>query len=483
MISVFLPFSGAEYSINLIEELKNLYQVEKIILLVQDENLTVPENYQKIIVDNLTSSNTINKIIDEAKSNYVLLFTQDNNFQLGQFAVERFYNVIDSTNAAMVYSNYISIKDEKTENHPVNDYQIGSLRDDFDFGYMIMFNKNFVNHFEDINDYKFAGLYNLRLQLSRKSEFIRIPEFLYTTIETDTRKSGVKQFDYVNPKNRDVQIEMEKACTFHLKKINAYLEPKFKEVDFSNNDFEYDASVVIPVKNRVNTIADAIKSVLSQKTNFKFNCIVVDNYSTDRTTNKINELAENDERLIHIIPERKDLGIGGCWNEAIHHKNCGRFAIQLDSDDIYANEKTIQIVVDTFYKEKCAMVVGSYRMTNFKLEEIPPGIIDHKEWTPDNGRNNALRINGLGAPRAFYTQILRKIKIPNVSYGEDYAVGLMISRDYQIGRIWEPIYLCRRWEGNSDAALDIQKINLYNEYKDRIRTIEVLARIRKNKNV
>ena len=483
MISVFLPFSGAEYSINLIEELKNLYQVEKIILLVHDENLTVPENYQKIIVDNLTSSNTINKIIDEAKSNYVLLFTQDNNFQLGQFAVERFYNVIDSTNAAMVYSNYISIKDEKTENHPVNDYQIGSLRDDFDFGYMIMFNKNFVNHFEDINDYKFAGLYNLRLQLSRKSEFIRIPEFLYTTIETDTRKSGVKQFDYVNPKNRDVQIEMEKACTFHLKKINAYLEPKFKEVDFSNNDFEYDASVVIPVKNRVNTIADAIKSVLSQKTNFKFNCIVVDNYSTDGTTNKINELAENDERLIHIIPERKDLGIGGCWNEAIHHKNCGRFAIQLDSDDIYANENTIQIVVDTFYKEKCAMVVGSYRMTNFKLEEIPPGIIDHKEWTPDNGRNNALRINGLGAPRAFYTPILRKIKIPNVSYGEDYAVGLMISRDYQIGRIWEPIYLCRRWEGNSDAALDIQKINLYNEYKDRIRTIEVLARIRKNKNV
>ncbi|MFZ5948672.1 MAG: glycosyltransferase family 2 protein [Stygiobacter sp.] len=483
MISVFLPFSGAEYSIILIEELKNLYQVEKIILLVQDENLTVPENYQKIIVDNLTSSNTINKIIDEAKSNYVLLFTQDNNFQLGQFAVERFYNVIDSTNAAMVYSNYISIKDEKTENHPVNDYQIGSLRDDFDFGYMIMFNKNFVNHFEDINDYKFAGLYNLHLQLSRKGEFIRIPEFLYTTIETDTRKSGVKQFDYVNPKNRDVQIEMEKACTFHLKKINAYLEPKFKEVDFSNNDFEYDASVVIPVKNRVNTIADAIKSVLSQKTNFKFNCIVVDNYSTDGTTNKIKELAENDERLIHIIPERKDLGIGGCWNEAIHHKNCGRFAIQLDSDDIYANENTIQIVVDTFYKEKCAMVVGSYRMTNFKLEEIPPGIIDHKEWTPDNGRNNALRINGLGAPRAFYTPILRKIKIPNVSYGEDYAVGLMISRDYQIGRIWEPIYLCRRWEGNSDAALDIQKINLYNEYKDRIRTIEVLARIRKNQNV
>lgn len=483
MISVFLPFSGAEYSIKLIEELENVNQVEKIILLVHDENLTVPENYQKIIVDNLTSSNTINKIIDEAKSNYVLLFTQDNNFQLGQFAVERFYNVIDSTNAAMVYSNYISIKDEKTENHPVNDYQIGSLRDDFDFGYMIMFNKNFVNHFEDINDYKFAGLYNLRLQLSRKGEFIRIPEFLYTTIETDTRKSGVKQFDYVNPKNRDVQIEMEKACTFHLKKINAYLEPKFKEVDFSNNDFEYDASVVIPVKNRVNTIADAIKSVLSQKTNFKFNCIVVDNYSTDGTTNKINELAENDERLIHIIPERKDLGIGGCWNEAIHHKNCGRFAIQLDSDDIYANEKTIQIVVDTFYKEKCAMVVGSYRMTNFKLEEIPPGIIDHKEWTPDNGRNNALRINGLGAPRAFYTPILRKIKIPNVSYGEDYAVGLMISRDYQIGRIWEPIYLCRRWEGNSDAALDIQKINLYNEYKDRIRTIEVLARIRKNKNV
>ncbi|MCX7876072.1 MAG: glycosyltransferase [Melioribacteraceae bacterium] len=482
MISAYLPFSGADYNLKLIDELKKTNFIDKIFLLVQDENYVAPSDCEKIVVENLTSSKTINKILESANTKFVLLFTQDNHFELGQFAIERFYNVISSTNVAMVYSNFISIKENNVEKHPVNDYQFGSLRDDFDFGYLIMFNKDYVEKLEDDEEYLYAGFYNLRLQLSRKSDFIRIPEFLYTTIETDTRKSGVKQFDYVNPKNRDVQIEMEKACTFHLKKINAYLEPRFQFVEFSKEKFEYEASVIIPVKNRVNTIADAINSVLLQKTDFKFNCIVVDNYSTDGTTEKIKELTKKDDRLIHIIPERKDLGIGGCWNEAVHNKNCGRFAIQLDSDDIYANENTIQTVVNTFYIEKCAMVIGTYRMTNFKLEEIPPGIIDHKEWTADNGRNNALRINGLGAPRAFYTPILREIKIPNVSYGEDYAVGLMISRNYQIGRIWEPIYLCRRWEGNSDAALDIQKQNLYNEYKDRIRTIELLARIRKNQN-
>jgi hypothetical protein len=482
MISVYLPFSGAQYNFDLLKELKNNKLINKIFLLTQNSQIEIPNGCEVLSVENLTSSKTIDSILKSDDSNYILLFTQDSHYELGQFAIERFYNVINSTQAAMVYSNYFAVNENSIVRHPVNDYQLGSLRDDFDFGSLLFINRNYCQSFLSEEEYKFAGLYELRLHLSRQSEFIRIPEFLYTTIETDTRKSGVKQFDYVNPKNRDVQIEMEKVVTSHLKKINAYLEPNFKKVEFKDDDFEFEATVVIPVKNRVSTIADAINSVLSQKANFKFNCIVVDNYSTDGTTEKIKEIASKDERLIHVIPERKDLGIGGCWNEALQNKNCGRFAIQLDSDDIYANENTIQIVVDTFRKEKCAMVVGTYRMTNFKLKEIPPGIVDHKEWTPDNGRNNALRINGLGAPRAFYTPILREYKIPNVSYGEDYAVGLMISRDYQIGRIYEPIYLCRRWEGNSDAALDIDKQNIYNEYKDRIRTIEVLARIRKNKN-
>jgi glycosyltransferase involved in cell wall biosynthesis len=203
---------------------------------------------------------------------------------------------------------------------------------------------------------------------------------------------------------------------------------------------------------------------------------VIDNHSTDGTTEMTSKFTETDDRVVHIIPERNDLGIGGCWNEGIFHEKCGKFAIQLDSDDLYIDNNVISRVVETFYGQKCAMVVGSYKMVNFNLEELPPGLIDHKEWTPGNGRNNALRINGLGAPRAFYTPVIRRIRVPNVSYGEDYAVGLAISRHYQIGRIYEPLYLCRRWEGNTDAALDINRANANNLYKDRLRTIELLAR-------
>ena len=482
MITVFLPYSGLQHSLDTINELFNCKFVSKIYLLANDEINDTPNNCEILKVNNLVSSATVELMIKKTRTKYMLLFTQDNKYQFGQFAIERFYNIINSTGARLVYSNYFIIKDSLVCRHPVNDYQLGSLRDDFDFGNMMLLNAELLSSFKNDNEFKYAGIYNLRLHLSRQSEFLRIPEYLYTTIENDLRKSSDKQFDYVNPKNRDVQIEMEKAVTDHLKKIDAYLAPKFKEIEIENDNFEYEASVIIPVKNRVSTISDAINSVLSQKTDFKFNIIVVDNYSSDGTTDKIKKIAEKDSRLIHIIPERKDLGIGGCWNEAVQNKLCGRFSIQLDSDDVYANENTVQTIVDAFKKEKCAMVIGTYRMTNFKLEEIPPGIIDHKEWTPDNGHNNALRINGLGAPRAFYTPILREYKIPNVSYGEDYAIGLLISREYQIGRIYEPIYLCRRWEGNSDAALDIEKQNYYNDYKDRIRTIEVLSRQRKNRN-
>jgi glycosyltransferase involved in cell wall biosynthesis len=324
-------------------------------------------------------------------------------------------------------------------------------------------------------------MYDLRLKLSLQGEIMRLAEFLYTEVEMDTRASGDKMFDYVNPANRAVQIEMEKACTQYLKDAGAYLEPKFEDIDFTECDFPVEASVIIPVRNRVRTIADAVKSVLMQKTSFPFNLIVVDNLSTDGTTEILKELAATDDRLVHIIPEREDLGIGGCWNRAIMDARCGKFAVQLDSDDLYIDENTLQKVVDAFYEQKCGAVIGSYKIVNFQLEMLPPGIIDHREWTPDNGRNNGLRINGFGAPRAFYTPMLRSIKLPNTSYGEDYAVVLSISRKYQIGRIYEPLYLCRRWEDNSDGNLSIEKENSNNLFKDRVRTIEFLARQRMNK--
>ena len=326
------------------------------------------------------------------------------------------------------------------------------------------------------SSYEFAGMYDLRLKASQAGSLVHINEYLYSEIENDSRKSGEKIFDYVDPKNRGVQIEMEAACTEHLKRVGGYLEPKFTHIEFNEANFEFEASVIIPVYNRAKTVEDAVKSVLSQKTKFKFNLIIIDNHSTDGTTEIINKYS-SDERLVHLIPERKDLGIGGCWNYGVHSEKCGKFAIQLDSDDIYSDENTVQKIVDAFYEQNCAMVVGTYMMTNFNMEMIAPGIIDHKEWTPENGRNNALRINGLGAPRAFYTPVLRDIKVPNTSYGEDYALGLRFSRNFQIGRIYDVLYHCRRWDGNSDASLDIVKMNGHNTYKDRIRTWELEARI------
>lgn len=482
MITAFLPYNGSEHTKRTVEQLSNVKSISKIFLLTDNDENDSIDGCERLLIEGLADSKTMNMIVENASGNDVLLFTQDNKYEFSQFAVERFEQVVSTTGAGLVYSNYNTVSEDVVKPHPVIDYQLGSLRDDFDFGPIIFFGAEIIKSYGSESHYSYAGIYDLRLHAARTGEIIRIPEFLYTTIEADIRKSGVKQFDYVNPKNREVQIEMEAAVTDHLKKINGYLKPAFQSINIDENEFEYEASVIIPVKNRVSTIGDAIDSVISQKTDFKFNLIVVDNYSDDGTTEKIKSYEGENVNLIHIIPERKDLGIGGCWNEAVHNSNCGRFSVQLDSDDMYADENTLQKIVDTFHKEKCAMVIGAYRMTNFKLEEIPPGIIDHNEWTPENGRNNALRINGLGAPRAFYTPIIRKYKIPNVSYGEDYALGLMISRDYQIGRIYEPIYMCRRWEGNSDAALEIDKQNTYNLYKDRIRTIELLARQRKVKN-
>ena len=275
---------------------------------------------------------------------------------------------------------------------------------------------------------------------------------------------------------------MEAVCTHHLKCIGAYLEPKFRTIDLTHGTFSYEASVIIPVRNRVCTIGDAIESVLEQKTDFSYNLIIIDNHSTDGTTELIRNYAEKDSRVVHLIPGREDLGIGGCWNTGIQHESCGRFAVQLDSDDVYSASSTLQKMVQTFYEQQCGMVIGTYRMTDFGMNALPPGIIDHREWTPENGRNNALRINGLGAPRAFYTPLVRENPFPNTSYGEDYAMGLILSRNYQIGRVYEVVYCCRRWEGNSDAALSIERVNANNLYKDRLRTQELQARLRQNGN-
>lgn len=426
---------------------------------------------------NNVSSAEIRKIAEEAMGETTLLYLKDTEVIWGYRAEERMRQVMETTGAALVYADHYVVKNEKTEKAPVIDYQLGSLRDDFDFGAVVMLRtsalKEAVSRMKA--NYHYAGFYDLRLKLAGKYEFTHINEYLYTEQEHDLRLSGQKQFDYVDPRNRERQIEMEKACTEHLKVIGAYLPPRFKTVNFDQQAFEVEASVVIPVKNRVKTISDAINSVLCQETDFPFNVIVVDNHSTDGTTELIEKLA-SDKRVIHVVPDRTDLGIGGCWNMAIDHPQCGKFAIQLDSDDLYSDQYTLRKMVNAFYEQQCAMVVGTYRMTDFDLNTLPPGIIDHKEWTPENGRNNALRINGLGAPRAFFTPVIRQIGFPNTSYGEDYAVGLAVSRHYQIGRVYDVVYLCRRWSGNSDAALDAFQLNANNLYKDRIRTWEVEAR-------
>lgn len=477
-ITCFIPYGSENDTQATIRELNSSGQVKKIFVMGSDKPLFAVEGAAWLSSGSLTGAATLKTIAAHSQSGYTLIYTRQSPLKLGQYALERFRRVADDTGSGLVYSNYYAIKAGAVEAHPVIDYQEGSLRDDFNFGSLLFYRSEALKEAaagvdEALNH---AALYALRLYLSLKAPIFRIPEYLYTEEESDLRRSGEKIFDYVDPKNRGVQIEMEKVCTQFLKAAGAYLPPKFQPVDFAETDFPVEASVIIPVRNRVRTIEDAIRSVLSQKTSFAFNLIIADNYSTDGTTEVIERYAQQDARLIHLIPDRKDLGIGGCWNAAAAHPACGKFAVQLDSDDLYKDETTLQQVVDTFYREKCAMVVGSYQMVNFDLQEIPPGIIDHKEWTPDNGRNNALRINGLGAPRAFYTPVLRTVKVPNVNYGEDYALGLAISRHYQIGRIYNPIYLCRRWDDNSDASLSVEVMNGHNLYKDRIRTIEFLAR-------
>ncbi len=428
------------------------------------------------------STDAVRKIAANATSEYTLIYLKYTALSFGQYSLERMLSIADDTGAAMVYADHFNEADGKRTEAPVIDYQVGALRDDFDFGSVLIYRtsalKEAVAGMDE--DYKAAGQYDLRLRASRIGAIEHISEYLYYDVETDTRKSGEKLFDYVDPRNRASQIEMEKACTSHLKAIGGYLEPVFKDVKFSEEEFEYEASVVIPCKNRVRTIASAIKSALQQKTTFKYNVIVVDDNSDDGTVDVIKSFAD-DPRLVYIAQDKTWHGIGGNWNSALHHPKCGKFALQLDSDDLYSDDGVVQRFVDAFYSQNCAMVVGTYQLTDFDLNPIPPGVIDHKEWTPDNGRNNALRINGLGAPRGFYTPLLKTLNFPPTKYGEDYAVGLRVSREYQIGRLYDVMYNCRRWDSNSDGSLDVQKVNANNYYKDKIRSWELKARIALNK--
>ena len=480
-IDLFLPceyIDDAQNALSVLHEYKTVQHIHFLVSADFAAHHQVPEGCTFVITDRLESSNTIASIAENTDADYVMICTRHTTIGWGNNTLERFLRVADDTDAVMVYADHYKMVEGKMEKHPVIDYQSGSLRDDFDFGSLWCIKAQALADYiaqSDREEYQFAALYDLRLYLSRVGEIFHLNEFLYSEAELDNRKSGEKQFDYVNPRNREVQIEMEKACTQHLGKVGALIDTTFyRQPDFGEQEFEYEASVIIPVFNREKTVADAVKSAMGQKASFKFNVIVVNNHSTDRTGEILDELKA--DNLIQIIPERTDLGIGGCWNEAINSRFCGKFAVQLDSDDLYSSPKTLQKIVDAFYKQKAAMIIGSYRMCDFDLNTLPPGLIDHKEWTDENGCNNALRINGLGAPRAFFTPLVRQIQFPNTSYGEDYALGLAFSRRYRIGRIYDELYLCRRWGGNSDAALSVEKVNANNLYKDRLRTMELKAR-------
>jgi hypothetical protein len=488
MITCFLPVAETGVLDQTVSELRQVKIVSEIFVMLtgdEQDDVDLPEGVNSFRVSSIHSTRAVREMLKRtSEDGHILLYTKSMMLKPGLFALERMEQVSRLTGAGIIYSDYYVFGDGKIKENPVIDFQEGSLRDDFEFGAVLLIRCSaFAMAVDKMTvDYEYAGLYDLRLKISQEFRVVRLPEFSYTVMERDTRQSGEKIFDYVDPKNREVQLEMELACTQHLKDIGGWLKPEFRELNFTEDGFAVEASVIIPVRNRVKTIEDAVISALAQKATFDFNVIIVDNHSNDGTTEILKKLGQTDNRVIHVIPGRNDLGIGGCWNIGIMHEQCGKFAVQLDSDDLFPDTDALQLLVDAFYQQNCAMVIGSYQMVNFNLEEIPPGIIDHKEWTPDNGRNNALRINGLGAPRAFFTPVIREIKFSNVSYGEDYCVGLAISREYRIGRVFRPLYLCRRWADNSDASLDVIKMNRYNTYKDRLRTIELWARIAKNKS-
>jgi glycosyltransferase involved in cell wall biosynthesis len=489
-LTVAIPYTEDKQFETLARQLTAHPLVEEVLCLHQNAPSSLPpslsEDVTAVNVDAFFSGPAINSLIEAWRSDYLALILPGGQVEFGARAPERLVQVADDSGAALVYSDFRQQNGAEVADHPLIDYQLGAIRDNFDFGSVVLLSREAVvkalrDHGGISPDIRWGGLYDLRLKLSINSTIFRIPEPLYTRVAADLRASGEKIFDYVDPRKRDYQIEMEKIATEHLERIGARLEPRFADLPESGEEFPVKASVIIPVRNRVKTIADAVRSALSQKTDFPFNVIVVDNHSTDGTTDLLRNLAVDNDRLIHIAPARTDYGIGGCWNEAIYSPYCGRYAAQLDSDDVYSSENTLARIVAEFDSARSenksyAMVIGSYTIVDFDLNELPPGLIDHREWTRENGRNNALRINGLGAPRAFDVTALRRIGLPNTSYGEDYAVALRVSREYEIGRIYDSLYFARRWSDNSDSALPLATMNRYDAYKDRLRTVEILAR-------
>lgn len=489
-IDAVLTHEASHQSHAVADALAASQEVTRLVLIGGDANAdglsTAARAKARVIQGDFFSGKAINQLLAESDSDYLLFCLPGEQIEIGQRAIERLVSIAENTEAGLIYSDFRDHNGNQSVDHPLPDYQLGSIRDTFDFGSMFLVSRQAAEtatpKYGDVDERRqWGGLYELRLKLSIESTTLRIPEPLYTRVPMDLRITGERQFDYVDPRQREYQIEMEQVATEHLKRIGAFLEPRFDTPAAPDESFAVRASIVIPVRNRERTIKDAVNSALSQRTEFPFNVIVVDNHSTDRTTEILEETASRDRRLIHLKPERTDLGIGGCWNEAIYSAHCGRYAVQLDSDDLYSDDHTLQAIVAKLDEGTYAMVIGAYKIVNFELREIPPGLIDHREWTRENGRNNALRINGLGAPRAFSVPLLRQIGFPNTSYGEDYAVALRISREYEIGRIYEPIYYARRWEGNSDAALPITTANRYDAYKDHLRTVEILARKRLNR--
>ena len=480
-ISIVIPFYNNQAVLKTIKQLDNIKYVDQLILISDKDTIDIQTKHLVVKSSYPFSSKVIKFICEKVTGDYIIFITDQCSLEIKDSTIEQFLKKATNTSAGLFYSEYFVKSNNEIKRHPLIDYQPGSIRDDFDFGPLLFLKKNVLQIAckelqDEQSDSLFSGLYQLRLAVSRKFSIERISKPLYFVESLEMENCDEKLFRYVDSANRKLQLEMETVATNHLKMIGAYMEPGFKVIELKDDNFATEASIIIPVKNRARTIHDAIESALVQKTNFIYNIIVVDNHSTDGTTEILKSIADENIKVIHHIPQSKELGIGGCWNEAIEHQECGRFSVQLDSDDIYFDENTLQIITDKFYEEQCAMVIGSYTLTDFNLNEIPPGTIDHKEWTPENGQNNALRVNGLGAPRAFHTPVVRKIKFPDVSYGEDYAVGLAVCREYKIGRIYEPVYICRRWEGNTDASLTIEHENINNSYKDLIRSEEIKTR-------
>jgi hypothetical protein len=483
--SVVIPYSPDPFFEKTLILLAESNPVEQVVVISRNTVQLKTKRCRVIVGGPLPSGETLGLILTGIQTQYLLLMPGAQQVLIEPESLERVLRVAESTQAGMVYSDFNEEGNPRKILHPLNDYRLGSVRDDFDFGAMVLFSvpaaREALKTFGAIPDVQYAGLYDLRLKVSIDHAVHHFREPLYSVVrpmsDADEPSGAETMFAYVDPRNQAIQKEMETVFTNYLKIIRAYLPPQsLREVEPTPDSFPVEATVVIPVRNRIGTIADAVKSALSQETDFPFNVIIVDNHSTDGTTAVLSDLSKRCPAVKHLVPEKTDLGIGGCWNEALQQRTCGRFAVQLDSDDLYSSPRTLQRIIDMFRQGNYAMVIGSYTLVDSNLETIPPGLIEHREWTDENGHNNALRINGLGAPRAFNTSLMRKNGFLNVSYGEDYAAALRICREYRIGRIYESLYLCRRWAGNTDAVLSIEDANRNDAFKDNLRTEEIAAR-------